>query len=73
MYLTLRGTPIMYYGEEIGMAEQRSDAQRGREGPDWEAGLAEEEGPRRRAHADAMERHSECRIHHRAFRGCRFR
>ena len=33
MYLTLRGTPIMYYGEEIGMAEQRSHAQRRREGP----------------------------------------
>ena len=32
LYLTLRGTPIMYYGEEIGMEQNDPKSQRGREG-----------------------------------------
>ena len=64
MYLTLRGTSMMYYGEEIGM-RTTIRAQGRRERPDRPDGLAEGDRARRRTHSHAMERHSQCRLHHR--------
>ena len=62
--LTTRGTPQMYYGEETRHAHHRSGAHRGRARSDRQARLAEGEGPRRRAHADAVGRGAaECGVH----------
>ena len=46
MYLTLRGTPIMYYGEELGMENNDPSAQGGREGSDWHRRMARGKRPR---------------------------
>ena len=54
-YLTLRGTPIMYYGEEIGMENNDSHAQGRRKRSDRPHRMAGGKRPRRRAHAHAME------------------
>ena len=62
LYLTLRGTPIMYYGEEIGMENNDPDAQGRCERSDRAKGMAEGEGPRRRAHSDAVGRKRQWRI-----------
>ncbi len=63
LYLTLRGTPIMYYGEEIGMQNNDPKSRSGSEGSHRPPGLAEREGPRRRAHSHAVERHAKRRLH----------
>ena len=63
VYLTLRGTPIMYYGEEIGMENNDPKRKEDVQGSDRAARLAEGKGARRRADADAVERRAECRIH----------
>ena len=65
LYLTLRGTPIMYYGEEIGMKTTSTNPQGRREGSHRSHRLAERERPRRRAHSHAMGRQRECRLHYR--------
>ena len=52
---TTRATSLMYYGEELGMTTTHANSQRRREGPDRHHRLAEGEGPRRRAHADAVD------------------
>ena len=45
LYLTLRGTPIMYYGEEIGMQNNDPKITSGCERPDRPPWLAGGEGP----------------------------
>ena len=55
-YLTLRGTPIMYYGEEFGM-KTTSHAKRGCQRSHWSTRMAEGKRPRRGTHPDAMGRH----------------
>ena len=62
LMLTLRGTPFLYAGDEIGLVDgpvQREDV--------LDAGrrplLARLQGPRRRAHADAVERRARRRLH----------
>ena len=64
LLLTLRGTPTMYYGDEIGMHDVRDSTSPG-------AGSLREEcagsglGARSGAHTDAMERWYGCRFYHR--------
>ena len=56
LYLTLRGTPIMYYGEEIGMENNDPKRKEDVKDPDRPLRLAERERTRRRAHSHAVER-----------------
>ncbi len=65
LYLTLRGTPIMYYGEELGMENNDPKFKKDVKDPNRQVGLAEGKRPRRRTHSDAMERQSERRLQHR--------
>ncbi len=62
LYLTLRGTPIMYYGEEIGM--ENNDRQRGKKMSKIRLGgqVGPGKRPRRRTHADAVGREREWRL-----------
>ena len=55
LYLTLRGTAVMYYGEEIGMENNDPKAAGRCEGFEGKARLAGRQRTRWRAHADAME------------------
>ena len=55
LLLTLRGTPVLYYGDEIGMRGGRRAA-RPRPRPGRPARRPERPRPRRRADADAVER-----------------
>ncbi len=55
MYLTLRGTPIMYYGEEIGMPNNDPKRREDVKDPVGRAHWPTRHRARRRAHADAME------------------
>ena len=72
LYLTLRGTAVMYYGEEIGM--ENNDPKRPEDVKDsmGKHGMAERKGARRRAHADAMERGSQTQGSARPLPGCRW-
>ena len=45
LYLTLRGTPILYYGEEIGMQNNNPKTKEGRERSHRQARLAKRERP----------------------------
>ena len=54
MYLTLRGTPIMYYGEEIGMENNDPKRKEDVQDPIGTTRMAGGKRPRRRAHSDAM-------------------
>ena len=73
LYLTLRGTPIMYYGEEIGMENNDPKRKEDVKDPDRPHRLAQRKRPRRRAHSHAVERHCQRRFHHGMIPGCRFR
>ncbi len=55
LYLTLRGTPIMYYGEEIGMENNDPTRKEDVKDPDRPHRMAERKRPRRRTHAHAVE------------------
>jgi len=60
-YLTLRGTPIMYYGEESAW-RTTTHAQGRRERSDRPHGMAARKRPRRRTHAHAVEQRAQRRI-----------
>ena len=63
LLLTLRGTPTLYYGDELGLSDVAippAQVQDPRELREPGLGL----GPRSRAHADAVGRERECRLHH---------
>ena len=60
LLLTLRGTPTLYYGDEIGMRQVR-DSAGARAGPVREE-RARSARPRRLPHADAMGRKRLCRL-----------
>ena len=71
MLLTIRGTPVLYYGDEIGMPDTpmiRSPAP----GPGGHPQLAGAGGPGPRADADALDGRGGCRLHDRGGprRGC---
>ncbi len=72
LYLTLRGTPIMYYGEEIGMENNNPTRKEDVKDPDRPHWLAERERPRRRAHSHAVERHARTPDSAHMIPGCRF-
>ena len=55
LYLTLRGTPIMYYGEEIGMENNDPKRREDVKDPDGQDRLAQGKRPRWRAHAHAVD------------------
>ena len=64
LLLTLRGTPFIYYGEEIGMADgriRRAELQ----DPVGLHVLAVEQGARPCAHTHAVDRRAECGLHRR--------
>ena len=73
LLLTLRGTPVLYYGDELGAARRRDRAR-----PHRRSGRPAQRprvsGPRRRAHADAVDATSRARASRRPApsRGCRF-
>ena len=70
LLLTLRGTPTLYYGDELGLSDVAippAQVQDPRELREPGLGL----GPRSGPHADAVGRERECRLHHRPSRGCR--
>ena len=54
-YLTLRGSPIMYYGEESGMENNDPKRKEDVQDPIGRTGWPAREGTRWRAHADAVE------------------
>ncbi len=56
LYLTLRGSPIMYYGEEIGMTNNDPTRKEDVKDPIGRTGMAARKRPRRRTHAHAVER-----------------
>ena len=63
LLLTLRGTPTLYYGDELGLSDVAippAQVQDPRELREPGLGL----GPRSGAHADAVGRERECRLHH---------
>ena len=62
LLLTLRGTPFLYAGDEIGLVDGPRAA-RGRARRRRRPLLARLQGPRRRAHADALERRARRRLH----------
>ena len=68
--LTLRGTPFLYYGEEIGMRDGKIPHERAA-GPARQAVLAAAVRPRPGAHADAVERRTPTPASRRRNRGCR--
>ena len=55
MYLTLRGTPILYYGEEIGMENNDPKRKEEVQDPQGRRGWPKEKGATENK-ADAMER-----------------
>ena len=70
LLLTLRGTPTIYQGEEIGM-DGRADPDAGGARPVGEERAGARPRARSRAHADAMGRRARTRASPRASRGCR--
>ena len=63
LLLTLRGTPTLYYGDELGLTDVAippAEVQDPRELREPGLGL----GPRSGPHADAVGRKRECRLHH---------
>ena len=64
LLLTLRGTPILYYGDEIGMPGGR-DPRRPRPRPGRPARGQRRAGPRRRADPDAVDGRAGRRVHRR--------
>ena len=63
LLLTLRGTPTLYYGDELGLSDVAippAQVQDPRELREPGLGL----GPRSGPHADAVGRERECRLHH---------
>ncbi len=69
LLLTLRGTPTLYYGDELGMPDvpiPPDEVQDPLEKNEPGKGLGRDP----RAHADAVGRHAERRLHRRARRGC---
>jgi len=55
LYLTLRGTPIMYYGEEIGMKTTPPTRREEVQDPIGRKGWPKEKGRDGRTHSDAVE------------------
>ena len=62
MLLGLRGTPVLYQGDEIGLGDVDGRAARAARSA-RRAVLARLRGPRRRAHADALARRAGRRLH----------
>ena len=69
LLLTLRGTPTMYYGDEIGMARTESRPSLRRSMGEERAGAGRR--PRSVAHADAVGRQRQCRLFDQRRHGCR--
>ena len=73
LLLTLRGTPTLYYGDEIGMQDVPIPPQRVRDPFEKQCARARAR-PRSRAHADAVERRTRRRgLYHAASHGFRSR
>ncbi len=64
MLLTIRGTPVLYYGDEIGMPDTPDDPLAA-PGPGGHPQLAGAGGPGPRADADALDERRGCRLHDR--------
>ena len=62
LLLTLRGTPTLYYGDELGLADVAIPPAPG-SGPARAARARARSGPRSGAHADAVGRERERRLH----------
>ena len=71
LYLTLRGTPILYYGEELGMQNNNPTRREDVKDPIGQLGWPQGEGPRRRTHADAVGRDARTPASARPSPGCR--
>ena len=63
LLLTLRGTPTLYYGDELGLSDVAIPPDRG-SGSARAARARPRLGPRSGPHADAVGRERECRLHH---------
>ena len=70
LLLTLRGTPTLYYGDELGLGDVDDPADQVQDPRELrEPGLGLGRDPV--AHADAVGRLAERRLHQRRRRGCR--
>ena len=65
LLLTLRGTPTLYYGDELGITQCRPIPDEIAQDPFGLQHARHRPGPRSGAHADAVGRRPERRLHHR--------
>ena len=73
LYLTLRGTPIMYYGEEIGMKNNDPKRKEDVKDPIGARGWPKEKGRDGERTPMQWDTAAERRLYHRQTRGCRCR
>ena len=72
LYLTLRGTPIMYYGEEIGMKTTPPTRKEDVKDPIGRTGWPKEKGRDGERTPMQWDEQRKCWIYQRQRRGCRF-